>query len=180
MDTINADNPLPGLGSLETTNPCGEQPLHGGDACNLGSINLSNMLDAHNDIDMDKFERTVCLAVQLLDNVIDLTQFPVDYVNKMVKGNRRVGLGIMGMADMFAKMGVRYGSESAQMIAEHICVSMTSFALKESIRLADQKGLFPNMDLAIGEPRRNAAFTTIAPTGSIALLAGVNGGVRTL
>lgn len=178
MDTINADNPIPGLGSLETTNPCGEQPLHGGDACNLGSINLSNMLDAHNDLDDEKFERTIRLSVRLLDNVIDLTEFPVSYVNETVKRNRRIGLGIMGLADMFAKMGIRYGSPSAQMMAEHICRRMGEVALDESKRLARIKGPFANMHLATGEPRRNAAFTTIAPTGSIALLAGVNGGVR--
>ncbi|MBU1151701.1 adenosylcobalamin-dependent ribonucleoside-diphosphate reductase [Patescibacteria group bacterium] len=182
-DAANKANPIPALGRLEATNPCGEQWLHDGDVCNLGSLNLAKFVK-NEEINEAELEEATQHAVRLLDNVIDLSDFPAQRVNATSKNNRRVGLGIMGFADMLYQMRVPYNSERGRDIARRVMKFINKTAHEYSQVIAEEKGCFPNWDISIFGPKgknikmRNAALTTVAPTGSISMLADCSSGVE--
>ncbi len=180
IDEVNRHNPLPGLGPIQCSNPCGEQFLHPYDNCNLGSINLSVFVK-NGKIDFDRLEKVTATAVRMLDNVIDIFAFPVETLNDMARKNRRIGLGVMGFADMLYELGVRYGSKEGVRIAEKTMKAINEVAHRTSEELAKEKGLFPNFDLSIyaGKKKmRNAALTTAAPTGSISMTFDCSSGIE--
>jgi len=189
LDTINKDNPTPHIGKIEATNPCGEQPLLGWESCNLGSINLSKFVKGEitkGKIDWDDLRETVHYAVRFLDNVIDVNNYPISKIEYMVKSNRKIGLGIMGWAETCVKLGVRYDSEEGLNKAKEIMKFIQEEALNMSSQLALERGCFLNWKGSIYDKDskyfkgtnlklRNASRTTIAPTGTIALAAGLQG-----
>lgn len=181
LDTVNEANPVPGLGRIEACNPCGEQFLHDGDVCNLGSLNLEKFVK-DGEVDHAKLARITALATRFLDIVIDLSEFPVERVNKSRLANRRVGLGIMGFADMLYELKVGYNSGEGRKVAREVMSAIRKEGHKASVEIAKVKGSFPNYDLSVfkdsGEPRRNAAITNIAPTGTISMMFNVSGGVE--
>jgi ribonucleoside-diphosphate reductase alpha chain len=181
IDTVNAANPLPGLGPIECCNPCGEQFLHSGDACNLGSINLEKFV-TNGRLDVERLAEATRVAVRLLDNVVDMTEFPVERVAKMFKGNRRIGLGIMGLADMLFLMRLPYNSPEGRAAARHAMSVIRETAIDESARLGREKGSFPNFEKSIWSGKvdamRNASLTNVAPTGSTSMLLDVSSGVE--
>jgi ribonucleoside-diphosphate reductase alpha chain len=181
IDRINRDNPTPNVGEIESTNPCGEQPLLPFEACNLGSVNLANMLDGRN-INYNKLSKTVRLAVRFLDNVIDMSHYPLAQIDKMVRGNRKIGLGVMGWADMLLSLQIPYDSQEAADLAEKIMKFVKDEAEKESLELGKIRGVFPNYKGSVLEKKnlrlRNATLTTIAPTGTLSMIAGVSSGVE--
>lgn len=181
LDEVNRTNPLPGLGRIEACNPCGEQFLHDGDVCNLGSINLEKFVKDEK-IDFDRLRFVVRNAVRMLDNVIDLSDFPVQKVNDTARNNRRIGLGIMGFADMLYLLKIPYNSEEGRKVAEKVMNFINEEAHKTSMELAKKKDVFPNWDLSIYKnkniPMRNAALTNIAPTGTISMMFDCSGGIE--
>jgi len=181
IDTVNKANPLPGLGRIECCNPCGEQYLHSGDACNLGSINLEHFVKDGN-VDYEKLERVTRIAIRLLDNVVDLTEFPVKRVQDMFVGNRRIGLGIMGLADMLFKLDLPYNSQQGRDCATNVMKTIQETSIDESMNLGKEKGNFPNFEKSVwatkGQYMRNASLTNVAPTGSTAMLLDVSSGVE--
>ncbi len=181
LDKVNETNPLPGLGRIEACNPCGEQFLHDGDVCNLGSINLEKFAD-NGQILWERLEHVTRNAVRMLDNVIDMTQYSAEKVNKVSKENRRIGLGIMGFADMLYKLNVGYNTDQGFATAEKVMGFINAAAHKMSQELAEEKGVFQNYDKSIwaqkGIKMRNAALTNIAPTGTISMMYDVSGGVE--
>ncbi len=180
LDRINRDNPTPELGEIESTNPCGEQPLLPFESCNLGSINVSKVV-WNGQIDYGHLRRTVHSAVHFLDNVIDQNNFPLEQMEKTTKGNRKVGLGIMGFADMLIKMGIPYDSEEALKTAEEIMKFISEEAAQASRGLAGDRGPFPNFSCSTyTEEIRNATRTTIAPTGSLSIIANCSSGIEPL
>ena len=184
LDRLNRDNAVPGQGEIESTNPCGEQPLLPYESCNLGSINLVNHITktvAGWVLDRAKLERTIRTAVHFLDNVIEVNQYPLPEIDKMTRSTRKIGLGVMGFADMLLYMGVPYDSEEGVALAAEIMDTINTIGHEESERLAETRGPFPLFDQSIykdGKPIRNATVTTIAPTGTLSILAGVSSGVE--
>lgn len=182
-DAANKTNPVPALGRLEATNPCGEQWLHDGDVCNLGSLNLAKFVK-NGQIDEAGLIHATEIATRLLDNVIDLSDFPVEKVNSTFRNNRRLGLGIMGFADMLYQLRIPYNSQEGFVTAEKVMKIINDSAHNYSEKLAQEKGCFPNWEISIFGPKdknrkqRNAAKTTVAPTGSISMLFDCSSGVE--
>jgi ribonucleoside-diphosphate reductase alpha chain len=181
IDRANRANPTPHIGPYEGTNPCGEQMLLPYEACVLGSVNLAKMVKADREIDWGLLESTVKTGVVFLDNVIDRQAYPLPEIERMHKGNRKIGLGVMGWADMLIRLGISYASEAAVTLAEKIMSFITEKAVQVSAELAKEHGPFPNWEgseWAPDVPVRNATLTTIAPTGSISIIAGVSSGIE--
>lgn len=182
IDRINALNPTRGLGPIRATNPCGEQPLHDYESCNLGSINLAHFFDPKkkDQFDYERFGEIISIAVRFLDNVIEVNRYPLPQIEKITKENRRIGLGVMGWADLLLLMKIRYDSLEALALAEKIMSFMRKRAVRESARLAEERGNFPNINLSIykGKKMRNATVLTIAPTGTISRIAGCSSSIE--
>ena len=179
IDEINRHEKTPHVGLVEATNPCGEQPLLPYESCNLGSINLNNMLTENLGIDWGHLGRVVRRGVRFLDNIVDLNKFPVDQIRKMTKANRRIGLGVMGFADMLYALGIPYNSDEAVELARNLMKFINSEARETSNILAEERGPFPNCEGSIFDhPTRNSTVTTIAPTGTISMIADTSGGVE--
>ena len=184
LDTINKANPTPELGEITATNPCGEVPLLPYESCNLGSINLSRFVKGkrwEGKIDYEGLSKAVHTAVRFLDNVIDVNKYPVPETEMITKGNRKIGLGIMGFAEMLIKMGISYYSREALKVADEVMRFIKKEAFKASVLLSRERGSFPNIQKSIYRPPlRNATRTSIAPTGSISIIAGTTSGIEPL
>ena len=192
LDLINNDNPNPQLGEIESTNPCGEQPLLPHESCNLASINLARMVRYDGGdvvINWERLDETVDVAVHLLDNVIDMNNYPIPEIEEMSKKTRRIGLGVMGFSDLLIQLGMRYDSKEALEMADQVMACIQDRAHQASSELARKRGVFPAWHGSIysrsgrhGEarPMRNSAPTTIAPTGTISIIAGASSGIEPL
>ena len=197
IDRINKMHPIPGAGEIEATNPCGEQPLLPYESCNLGSINLAKFIkgrqfllvnkkrvtleEALGMIDWEKLEEITKLAIHFLDNVIDANHFPFKEIEEITRANRKIGLGVMGFADMLIQLGIPYSSNEALQVAEKVMSFIQEKGLEKSRELGEKKGDFPNIKLSIHKsPMRNGTITTIAPTGTISMIADTSSGIEPL
>ncbi|HUU04283.1 MAG TPA: adenosylcobalamin-dependent ribonucleoside-diphosphate reductase [Patescibacteria group bacterium] len=182
IDKVNQLNPTAKQGPIRATNPCGEQPLHDYEACNLGSINLLNLYDekSQQGLNWEKFREVIQLGIRFLDDVIDVNLYPLEKIDKMAKANRRIGLGIMGFADLLIRMGIAYNSEEARSLGSKIIAFMKEEAVRASRLLAELRGNFPNIDKSVykGQKMRNASVLTIAPTGTISRIAGCSSSIE--
>ncbi len=182
IDKVNRLNPTAAQGPIRATNPCGEQPLHDYEACNLGSINLLNLYDPKepDGLNWDRFRQIIQLGIRFLDDVIDVNLYPLEKIEKMAKANRRIGLGVMGFADLLIRLGIAYASEEARAMGRKIVSFLKEEAVMASRRLAEARGSFPNIERSIykGQTMRNAAVLTIAPTGTISRIAGCSSSIE--
>ena len=183
IDRINRDNPTPQLGQIESTNPCGEQPLLPYESCVLGSVNLARF-DKDRGVDYERLKQVVEIGVRFLDNIIDQSEFPIPQIKLNTTGNRKIGLGVMGWADLLLKLGIPYNSNEALALADEIMAFISKAANAVSITLAKERGPFPRWQTeniyhqGEHEPRRNATVTTVAPTGTISLIANCSSGIE--
>ncbi len=187
LDRINDANPTPQMGEMESTNPCGEVPLLPYEPCVLGSINLAHMVkerDGKWEVDFEKIRKTTRHAVHFLDNVIEMNQYPLPQIAQMAKGNRKIGLGVMGLAHFFIRLGIPYDSPKALEVAKGLMSFIQHQARERSVELAEERGTFPNFLGSIysrnGMKLRNATVTTIAPTGTLSLIADCSSGIEPL